>query len=55
MTLFVFMTVISGHDKPQPTGCLLEASYLAFFLKFPYKDLFFIYDSIVYFVFYLFV
>ncbi|EAO3090904.1 EAL domain-containing protein, partial [Salmonella enterica] len=24
MILFVFITVISGHDKPQPPGCLLE-------------------------------
>ncbi|TJL41247.1 hypothetical protein C9069_24730 (plasmid) [Escherichia coli] len=23
MILFVFITVISGHDKPQPPGCLL--------------------------------
>ncbi|WP_074161208.1 EAL domain-containing protein, partial [Escherichia coli] len=23
--LSVFITVISGHDKPQPPGCLLEA------------------------------
>ncbi len=23
MTLSVFITVISGHDKPQPSGCLL--------------------------------
>ncbi|MEB5814185.1 hypothetical protein MXE68_27685, partial [Escherichia coli] len=22
----VFITVISGHDKPQPSGCLLEAN-----------------------------
>ncbi|MCM4813214.1 CpaF/VirB11 family protein [Escherichia coli] len=25
MILSVFITVISGHDKPQPPGCLLEA------------------------------
>lgn len=25
MTLSVFITVISDHDKPQPPGCLLEA------------------------------
>ncbi len=24
MILSVFITVISGHDKPQPPGCLLE-------------------------------
>ncbi|EEW4652889.1 EAL domain-containing protein, partial [Escherichia coli] len=24
MTLSVFITVISGHDKPQSPGCLLE-------------------------------
>ncbi|MCV3050793.1 hypothetical protein OHF33_22465 [Escherichia coli] len=24
MTLSVFITVISGHDKPQPSGCLLD-------------------------------
>ncbi len=24
MILSVFITVISGHDKPQPSGCLLE-------------------------------
>ncbi|EBV2542863.1 hemolysin activation protein, partial [Salmonella enterica subsp. enterica serovar Typhimurium] len=23
MTLSVFITVISDHDKPQPSGCLL--------------------------------
>ncbi|AYE19034.1 hemolysin activation protein [Salmonella enterica subsp. enterica serovar Virchow] len=23
MILSVFITVISGHDKPQPPGCLL--------------------------------
>ncbi|WP_199900908.1 hypothetical protein [Escherichia coli] len=22
----VFITVISGHDKPQPPGCLLDAA-----------------------------
>ncbi|WP_206746302.1 hypothetical protein, partial [Escherichia coli] len=26
MILPVFITVISDHDKPQPPGCLLEAS-----------------------------
>ncbi|MGE9816261.1 hypothetical protein ACQKM7_25610 [Escherichia coli] len=25
MTLPVFITVIADHDKPQPSGCLLEA------------------------------
>uniref|UniRef100_UPI001BC86D75 hypothetical protein n=1 Tax=Escherichia coli TaxID=562 RepID=UPI001BC86D75 len=25
MILSVFITVISGHDKPQPPGCLLDA------------------------------
>ncbi|WP_244584563.1 hypothetical protein, partial [Escherichia coli] len=24
MILSVFITVISGHDKPQPSGCLLD-------------------------------
>ncbi|AUW39316.1 IS66 family insertion sequence hypothetical protein, partial [Escherichia coli] len=24
MILSVFITVISGHDKPQPPGCLLD-------------------------------
>ncbi|EEV5987329.1 EAL domain-containing protein, partial [Escherichia coli] len=24
MTLSFFITVIPGHDKPQPPGCLLE-------------------------------
>ncbi len=24
MTLSVFITVITGHDKPQPLGCLLD-------------------------------
>ncbi|RIH38357.1 hemolysin activation protein, partial [Shigella dysenteriae] len=24
MTLPVFITVIADHDKPQPSGCLLE-------------------------------
>ncbi|MGA5960062.1 hypothetical protein ACPB1Z_27830, partial [Escherichia coli] len=28
MILSVFITVISGHDKPQPPGCLLGFSYL---------------------------
>ncbi|NAU00548.1 chromosome partitioning protein ParB, partial [Escherichia coli] len=28
MILSVFITVISGHDKPQPPGCLLDASLL---------------------------
>ncbi len=28
MILSVFITVISGHDKPQPPGCLLDAYYL---------------------------
>ncbi|EFM3169293.1 hypothetical protein HDN28_004770 [Escherichia coli] len=27
MILFVFITVISGHDKPQPPGCLLGLNY----------------------------
>ncbi|EPG0403160.1 type II toxin-antitoxin system RelE/ParE family toxin [Escherichia coli] len=26
MILSVFITVISGHDKPQPPGCLLESA-----------------------------
>ncbi|NYY47997.1 IS66 family insertion sequence hypothetical protein, partial [Escherichia coli] len=26
MILSVFITVISGHDKPQPPGCLLDAA-----------------------------
>ncbi|EFN5073819.1 nuclease, partial [Escherichia coli] len=26
MILSVFITVISGHDKPQPPGCLLGNS-----------------------------
>ncbi len=25
MILSVFITVITGHDKPQPPGCLLES------------------------------
>uniref|UniRef100_UPI00030F7204 hypothetical protein n=1 Tax=Escherichia coli TaxID=562 RepID=UPI00030F7204 len=25
MILSVFITVISGHDKPQPPGCLLDS------------------------------
>ncbi|EGY1231426.1 hemolysin activation protein, partial [Escherichia coli] len=24
MTLFIFITVMADHDKPQPSGCLLE-------------------------------
>ncbi|ELU2742292.1 hypothetical protein QO390_004161 [Salmonella enterica] len=24
MTLFIFITVMAGHDKPQPSGCLLD-------------------------------
>ncbi|BBF50997.1 type II toxin-antitoxin system RelE family toxin [Escherichia coli] len=27
MILSVFITVISGHDKPQPPGCLLEQQF----------------------------
>ncbi|MCK2666960.1 hypothetical protein MZE61_22725, partial [Escherichia coli] len=27
MILSVFITVISGHDKPQPSGCLLGGNY----------------------------
>ncbi|EFI0427418.1 hypothetical protein C9079_24120 (plasmid) [Escherichia coli] len=29
MILSVFITVISGHDKPQPPGCLLEGGTIA--------------------------
>ncbi|EJD4194280.1 colicin release lysis protein [Escherichia coli] len=29
MILSVFITVISGHDKPQPPGCLLEGGTVA--------------------------
>lgn len=28
MILSVFITVISGHDKPQPPGCLLESDII---------------------------
>nr|WEG98594.1 DNA topoisomerase 3 [Escherichia coli] len=27
MILSVFITVISGHDKPQPPGCLLDKAW----------------------------
>ncbi len=27
MTLPVFITVIADHDKPQPSGCLLEMGW----------------------------
>ncbi|WP_148726213.1 DUF342 domain-containing protein [Escherichia coli] len=29
MILSVFITVISGHDKPQPPGCLLDGKAVA--------------------------
>ncbi|HGX5055718.1 TPA: hypothetical protein ACNEZX_005288 [Escherichia coli] len=28
MILSVFITVISGHDKPQPSGCLLDENVI---------------------------
>ncbi|EFX9496966.1 hemolysin activation protein, partial [Shigella sonnei] len=28
MTLPVFITVIADHDKPQPSGCLLDVEYI---------------------------
>lgn len=34
MILSVFITVISGHDKPQPPGCLLEFIAVAEHLNF---------------------
>ncbi|RBB45469.1 hypothetical protein DQW51_28465 [Escherichia coli O111:H-] len=33
MILSVFITVISGHDKPQPPGCLLEIAVEAMLLQ----------------------
>ncbi|HGB9611473.1 TPA: hypothetical protein ACIY9L_004789, partial [Escherichia coli] len=27
MILSVFITVITGHDKPQPPGCLLDYAF----------------------------
>ncbi|EGJ87977.1 putative transposase, partial [Shigella flexneri 2747-71] len=37
MTLPVFITVIADHDKPQPSGCLLDRSSYRYWKNRPEK------------------